>query len=1145
MKLLKPPEEQGGLSKMKAKLRPVKEEEEGEEQLESGEEDEEVKDVAEELCLEVQPMIEEMGDPALLALKRAGKLDVYDDDVVQRFKRHKATVGRVLFEAENANNLGVESFRLGDTVTAAAYFKRALELSSKERKPAAQELQVLKEFVKERFKGDVQAFCLALAEGEWRLALGRRRFVTAMRSMGYTGDADRLFEMMDHGEEMTDGKVTMKELTGILRMKASRLSDMDGEVLHKGIVLNNIGANDILSGSPAVGLQKLRLAYRICTRRARTSADGDALVQRVVINIAVAYMRMDDFDAALNYLPTAQERCEAMHGILHEDVLNALYLIGYCFLVKANRFHIVFDRKRMDGYAQENPVEVNYSLAQCAFKERLRRQYAALERVSGEVVGEEEQLQLEIARSHEIIAEIHDKRGEHDRALPHLQEAVAHKEAILSEGDPDVLSTWNTLAGVCVRLRRFDTALEVGERAVGAAASLFGEASLGVAAQVYHVGLTLFKLGVEQARTDKHMARASFDAAIERLTEVMDMQKELLEADDPQIASTAQMLGSVHMSAGVRTAARRCFENALLIRVAAYGRAHTATASSAHALGALYARMPRRHDEAVHLLRKAAVVREKRLGGESTAVADSLHELGCALLRRRRPKDSELALQHLSRAAQIRERRLGKDNVKYAASMHQVGQAHAHLGLFSEAKLYLQAAVALREQLLGKKNPQTAASRFALSVAVLELGETSLAMKHVKAAFAVRSDIFGLEHPQTADCLHQVGMVYVKKEERQAGLPYLHRALDVRIALNKDDAEQRPDDSDEDPAELKTQESARQKRIRGQREQRRKDVEKEERLRKLEESRAEAEQQREKRRMMANEDNVKALEALRQGGAKRSGSFGSILTRLRSRSASFRNSRTFHSDDDNSSGSEGGNSPQEAGGSPAGRQRRRAHIMAKDVSEQAAEAMADADRASDGSEELGVDEVGVDIRGCLAGTIGSSMQAISAVYMDLEDFTKSKWYLRRSMCLLEEVYGRISPECGECLHDFGVLYQRQDLYVKSVEYFRDALHTREQACGHFHEATANSCIALGDVLVLLGQAEDANIYILRGLRIRESLFGPEDRVVMELRDKWGLLMADQLQYDPVKQGEEMPHFAKRSPESYLHGHRDRRPLASR
>lgn len=109
----------------------------------------------------------------------------------------------------------------------------------------------------------------------------------------------------------------------------------------------------------------------------------------------------------------------------------------------------------------------------------------------------------------------------------------------------------------------------------------------------------------------------------------------------------------------------------------------------------------------------------------------------------------------------------------------------------------------------------------------------------------------------------------------------------------------------------------------------------------------------------------------------------------------------------------------------------------------------------------------------------------------------------------------------------------------ALKYFRDALHVREKACGYVHETTASSCIKMGDILVALRHPDDASIYLIRGINIREKLFGADDEMVHSLKDKWSKLTASELQYDPVSQGESIPHFSRRSPESYLHGYADR------
>lgn len=1090
--------------------------------------DDDFKDVADDLCLSADPQVIELGDPVILDLKRRGLLQVDDEDILVRLKRHKSRFGKALFEAENYNNVGVELYSFGDVKTALSYFLRSLECCAQKKKaPAAQVSSEFKAFIKQQYNGDVQAFYNSLSDGEWRLSLGRRRFVNQMKKIGFAGDPERLFDMLDFNG--SDGKATISEINILLQTNGEGFSRMDNETLHKGIILCNIGACHVRQGEPIVGLQRFREALKII-QPVIGDDDEDLVVARLLSNIAVAYICLDDPDAAVNYLGQVFGRHEAKHGESHPEVLqHVLYLSGYCFLVKGNRFNIIYDQNRMDGRAQDNAVEVNYNLAQCAFKERLRMQEALLEqlneeqrKLSSELEGQcnarIDKLRLDIAQSHEIIAEIHDMRGEFDRAVPHLWEAIFHKEAVLNELDPDLLSSRNVIASLLMRSGRFHEALEAMEKAVTATAELFGEPSLALATEVLHMGLILFRMACKQQYTmDPSIADTNFALAIQKVNEAKDMQAELLGAEDLEFASTLQLLGNICLAAGHRRDARRHFEEALLIRVAKAGRRDVGTASSAHALGTLYARLPRCQADAVLLLRKACLVREARLGVDSLYLAESLHELGSVLLNGGKRSDHELALQHLSRAAQIREKRLGKESLKYAASLHQVGQAHAHMGLFSDASLYLKAALALRERLAPPVSAQIAMTKLALGIVLYKLGDFRAAMKLLRAAYSLRERMNSPEHPQTAACLHHIGVAYFKQGESQTALTFLQRALETRKQLNSADVVSREEDSDEDARDLSPKASPREKRTASMRKARRKLIDQKQKHTKASERTSV---------QGGYQENVPG-EAVPQDGSpsgaegengRPSRNFASMLSRMHSKSLSMRSkSFAMHSDASEKTGMNSMPSTPIAGTS----------------SMHAALSKREAEIDSDDS-NVCMRDLGIDRRGWYAGSIGVTMLALGIVHMDLQDYDAARKSLRQAVCIHEEVFGSVSAEFGEALHVYGVLNRNNNQIVPALKYFQQSMHVREKACGYTHESTAESCIAVGEVMSLLGQKEESSLFLQRGIGMRESLFGPNDAEVKSLKEKWGKLTANSMQYDPVKQGEALPHFARRSPESLLH-----------
>eukprot|EP00438_Fugacium_kawagutii_P021757 Skav204652 [mRNA] locus=scaffold949:93319:98221:- [translate_table: standard] len=491
-------------------------------------------DVAETLGLSADPAVQEIGDEQLLKLRKSGTLDPRDDAVIAAFKRHKATIGRALFEAENANNLGVEMYLLGDYATAAAYFEQALKLSSEKKKSAAAELEVLKAFINEKYGGNEDMLYTELVMGEWRSALGHNKFVESLARLDYPGDPHRVFEMLD--SVANDGKVSLPELTSTLKAKRVRLNKMDMEPSQKGVVLSNLGCCSLQKGDVMSALQSFREAARILRRTAAASADSDLTV---TTNMAVAYVRLGDCDAALQYLSVALEKREGMLGHLHEDVLNALYLTGYCFLVKANRFDIVNDRQRMDQKKQENPLKVNYHFALCSFK--ILSNMPDVESVSCDV-GARRQLELHIARSHEIIAEIHDKCEDLDRAREHLMAALRYKHEILDAADPDLFSTLNVYAGVCSRSGKNKEALEAMNLAMAAAEELFGAKSGAVATQLFHTSLIYLRTA-RAARSGSKDPKELLDQAATQLQQCLSIRSEVNGPESEEVASTAQLLG--------------------------------------------------------------------------------------------------------------------------------------------------------------------------------------------------------------------------------------------------------------------------------------------------------------------------------------------------------------------------------------------------------------------------------------------------------------------------------------------------------------------------------------------------------------------------------------------------------------------------
>eukprot|EP00746_Dinoflagellata_sp_MGD_P124905 gnl/MRDRNA2_/MRDRNA2_59560_c0_seq1.p1 gnl/MRDRNA2_/MRDRNA2_59560_c0~~gnl/MRDRNA2_/MRDRNA2_59560_c0_seq1.p1 ORF type:complete len:1333 (+),score=356.11 gnl/MRDRNA2_/MRDRNA2_59560_c0_seq1:239-4237(+) len=1118
--LVKSKEKKSRLKKLREKLPAAlqkKTEEAEEDEEESDADDEDLKDVVEELCLSVEPVVLELGDKQFLARRAAGELNAEDEKTIRQLKKRKAILGKSLFEAENANNLGVDTYRLGDFVYAKKFFEKALELASKSFPEAAGEIKTLKAFITTQYNEDEHAFFDALTHELGRSTLARKKFISQLKGLKYPGDAEHVFNLLDCVADDRDGKITLDELRKLLRAKHTVVQEMDREPAERGVILGNIGAVMIQEGEAAQGLAKLREASQILEHVLPKPVQHQMEYLFVLSNIAVGYIRRGDLDAALDYLSRLLEYREKTFGKLDPDVLLTLYNIGFTFLVKANTFDVLYDCQRQDEKITEKPIELNYNLALCAFKKRLQRQYANLRDLERSEDASADQCKLDIAESHEIIAEIYDKLGNLALSMEHLEQAVDAKEGVLDALDPEYITPVNLLATVYLKNGYFDLALTQMEKAAEASSEIFGEDSETFATVVFHMGITLFKL-------------KRYDEAREKLERAQELQENLVGEDSPQVAATMHQLGNVAMAIGNHKEARVIYENTLAMRVDLLGKMQTGTASTAHALGCVYTRMPRRLDDAIILLKKAVQVRETKVGQESIHLADSLHELGSAYIKRNIGNDADEGLGMLTRAAQIRGAFFGKQSLQYAASIHQIGNGYRSLGEFEEAKNYYEAAMSLRMKKLPPNSAQIAQSQFCLGTALYSLGQFGPALKNLKKSFKTRESLFTTEHVKSADSVHEIGAVYVKKGEYDAALVFLLGALATRKKLNQKECEEMDAASEEEVPFLdELPLSERQKRIRKRRKEREKEIQKKEKQRQAELKKQAMEKAREKARKRLEKKKMREAQKAEADAAMGIKKKRDIFGFLKKKKA----------DDGEEEEEVSGSDSEEDEEGEDGEKNKENEEKEKNEDEENGQEKENEVHKDDEDSEIDIDDMGIDKRGSLAGTIADSLHLIGEVYMEKEDFELSMKYLQDATCLREEVFGTISAQVGETLHAIGLLHERKESTVTALRYFRKALHTKEKACGHNSVDTAATCIEMGQLLSDLGQADEANLYLLRGCYIREMTFGENDPVARRIREQKGELDAAASRFDPFSAGEVIPHFAKRSAESFLHGYKQR------
>ena len=214
---------------------------------------------------------------------------------------------------------------------------------------------------------------------------------------------------------------------------------------------------------------------------------------------------------------------------------------------------------------------------------------------------------------------------------------------------------------------------------------------------------------------------------------------------------------------------------ALAIRERALGPDHPATAQSLNNLALLY-RDQGRLAEAEPLWQRALAIFEQALGPEHPLTALSLNNLAALYHDQGRPDEAEPLYR---RALAIRERALGPDHPDTATGLNNLAALYHDQGRPDEAEPLYRRALAIREQALGPDHPDTATGLNNLAALYRERGRLDEAEPLCRRALAIDEQALGPEHPATATDLNNLAALYRDQGRLDEAEPLCERALAI------------------------------------------------------------------------------------------------------------------------------------------------------------------------------------------------------------------------------------------------------------------------------------------------------------------------------------------------------------------------------
>lgn len=361
-------------------------------------------------------------------------------------------------------------------------------------------------------------------------------------------------------------------------------------------------------------------------------------------------------------------------------------------------------------------------------------------------------------------------QGDYERALPHLEKALALREEILGLEHSDTATSANNLGVLHLDTDDFDTALSLFERAL-----LIFEATLGPE----DVGTTTALGNVATALAEK----GDYAAAEPFVRRALSIQERVLGAENPATLLSLTNLGRVLERQQKFDEARRLFQRGLEVCERRYGSDHALTLRSMQSLShSLMAAED--YTSALPLLEREVSIKEETLGPEHPNTLECMDRLGNNLIwlgeQVRNRGNLESAQAHFERALALRKTIFGHEHAEVALAINWLTRIQTDRGDYGAAELTYERVLAIREKALGPEHPDTATSLNSLALNNWYRGQFEVARPLYERALAIQEKVLGAEHADTATTLANLGACLKALNDCDAARPLLERSLAIR-----------------------------------------------------------------------------------------------------------------------------------------------------------------------------------------------------------------------------------------------------------------------------------------------------------------------------------------------------------------------------
>jgi tetratricopeptide (TPR) repeat protein len=293
------------------------------------------------------------------------------------------------------------------------------------------------------------------------------------------------------------------------------------------------------------------------------------------------------------------------------------------------------------------------------------------------------------------VAQIYHEQLEYEKAAEMYLKALNLHKTIFGNWHPEVGTTLNTIGNFYYEQDDLENAMKAYKEGLAVEERVLEE-------NHPNISVTLSNIG------QIHKHRGEYKQAVVHYKEALRIQKRQNRSSSgsdgrgflhPNAAMTMSNIAMIYYQTQSFDKALDMYQEALCIRVEAFGDEHLDVSSTLNSIGmVLFKKGNQHHDMAMEAFSRAYSIRKALLGETHKDVAIIMHNTATILLTR---GDNDMALSYYKKALEIEKSALGEDHIDVSATLHHIGHLYETKGDMETALLYYSRALEIEQKKLG------------------------------------------------------------------------------------------------------------------------------------------------------------------------------------------------------------------------------------------------------------------------------------------------------------------------------------------------------------------------------------------------------------------------------------------------------------